>query len=65
MRASIVFGLGLRMSMLLIPFLFVLASYLLYRFKFKIDEDMHQKITEEIRQRVEIESIDVKFYNTL
>ena len=57
--------LGLRMSMLLIPFLFVLASYLLYRFKFKIDEDMHQKITEEIRQRVEIESIDVKFYNTL
>lgn len=56
---------GLRMSMLFIPFLFVLASFLLYRFKFKIDENMHQKITEELRVRVELDSINIKFYNTL
>jgi Na+/melibiose symporter-like transporter len=53
------------MSMLFIPFLFVLASFLLYRFKFKIDENMHQKITEELRVRVELDSINIKFYNTL
>ncbi|MGI6781348.1 MAG: MFS transporter [Acholeplasmataceae bacterium] len=57
--------LGLRLSMLIIPFLFVLGSYLLYRFKFKVDEDMHRKITTEIRQRVEMESINIKFFNVL
>lgn len=45
--------LSLRISMLLVPFLFVLGSYLLYMFKYKIDEDTHQKITQELREQLQ------------
>lgn len=45
--------LSLRVSMLLVPFLFVLGSYLLYMFKYKIDEDTHRIITQELREQLQ------------
>jgi melibiose permease/lactose/raffinose/galactose permease len=47
--------LSLRSSMLIIPFLFVLGSYLLYVFKYKIDEKKHEEITKELREKISLE----------
>lgn len=37
-------ALGFKIAMLIVPFFFVLASYLLYRFKFKIDKIFIKKL---------------------
>jgi len=43
----------LRTSMVVIPFILIMISYVIYRWKFKIDTKMYQQITEDLLKRVE------------
>ncbi len=45
----------LRFSMLILPLLCILAGYLIYHFKFKIDENMYEEIVSDLKARGEIE----------
>lgn len=45
----------LRASMLIIPFLFVLGSYLLYIFKYKIDEKKYVEITQQLQEKIVVQ----------
>jgi len=45
--------LGLRTSMIVIPLLLILASYAVYRWKFKIDSSFYKRITDELTERIE------------
>lgn len=44
----------MKIAMFGIPFVFILSGYLVYRAKFKIDEQMHLKILADLQQRGEI-----------
>ena len=44
--------LSLRTSMIIIPFILILASYAVYRWKYKIDSKMYTKITDELTERI-------------
>ncbi|PKK96473.1 MAG: hypothetical protein CVV58_06160, partial [Tenericutes bacterium HGW-Tenericutes-3] len=44
--------LGLRTSMIIIPLLLILVSYLIYRFKYKIDSKFYSQITNELTERI-------------
>lgn len=44
--------LGLRTSMIIIPLLLILISYLIYRFKYKIDSKFYSQITKELTERI-------------
>jgi len=46
----------LRGSMIIVPFILILASYLVYRTYFKIDTAFFAKITDDLKKRIEIES---------
>ena len=44
----------MKVAMLLVPLIFILAGYLVYRAKFKIDEEMYEKILGELQERGDI-----------
>lgn len=44
----------LKLVMLLIPLIFIVAGYLVYRFKFKINKETYDKILSELRARGEL-----------
>ena len=44
--------------MLVIPLLFIIAGYLIYRFKFKIDKKMYDSILSDLRERGELHLTD-------
>ncbi len=44
----------LKISMLIIPLVFILVGYLVYFFKYKIDKEFYEKIVSELRQRGDI-----------
>ena len=44
--------LGLRTSMIVIPLILILVSYLIYRFKYKIDAKFYSQITKELTERI-------------
>ncbi|MBU1141669.1 MAG: glycoside-pentoside-hexuronide (GPH):cation symporter [Firmicutes bacterium] len=44
--------LGLRTSMIIVPLLLILTSYLIYRFKYKIDTKLYSQITAELTERI-------------
>jgi melibiose permease len=46
----------LRGSMIIVPFILILASYLVYRTYFKIDSAFFAKITDDLKKRLETES---------
>lgn len=43
----------LRLSMIVLPLILILGSYLVYRFNFKIDDQFYKKITKELEERVD------------
>jgi melibiose permease/lactose/raffinose/galactose permease len=45
--------LGLRTSMIVLPLLMIVLSYLIYRWKYRIDAKMFQEITSELANRLE------------
>jgi melibiose permease len=45
--------LGLRTSMIVLPLLMIVLSYLIYRWKYRIDAKMFQEITSDLAQRLE------------
>ncbi|HZJ58075.1 MAG TPA: glycoside-pentoside-hexuronide (GPH):cation symporter [Clostridia bacterium] len=44
-------------AMLILPLLFILASYLIYRYRYRIDSDMYGKIISELQDRGDINPI--------
>jgi len=44
----------MKVSMLLIPLVFIVAGYLVYFFKFKIDKDFYERIVTDLKQRGDI-----------
>ena len=46
--------LTLKLSMLVLPLLCILAGYLVYRSKYRIDAQLHRKILEDLRARGDI-----------
>ncbi len=44
--------LGLRTSMIIIPLILILVSYLIYRFKYKIDSKFYSQITKDLTERI-------------
>ena len=44
--------LGLRTSMIIIPLLLILVSYIIYRFKYKIDSKFYSQITKDLTERI-------------
>lgn len=44
----------IKLVMLVIPLLFILAGYLIYRFKFKINKEMYDKIVADLSERGEL-----------
>ncbi len=44
--------LGLRLSMIIIPLLLIIISYVIYRWKYKIDAVMYEKITNDLNKRM-------------
>ncbi len=45
----------MKLAMMVFPLLLIAASYLLYRFKYKIDEPAHAEILRQLRQKGEIQ----------
>lgn len=45
--------LWLRISMIALPLVLIIASYFVYRWKYKLDEKMYQEITNDLLKRVE------------
>ncbi len=45
--------LGLRTSMIVLPLLMIVLSYLIYRWRYRIDAKMYQEITSELANRLE------------
>ncbi|PKK98873.1 MAG: sugar transporter [Tenericutes bacterium HGW-Tenericutes-2] len=43
---------GLRLSMIIIPLLLILLSYVIYRWKYKIDAKFYQQITSDLTDRI-------------
>ena len=43
----------LRISMIVLPLLLILGSYLVYRYKFKIDDKFYKQITSDLEKRIE------------
>ncbi len=43
--------LGMRMMMMVFPMVLITASYLVYRFKYRIDEQFHAQIVSDLRER--------------
>ena len=48
---------GMKLMMMVFPAVLVVISYLIYRRKFVIDEDMHARMVEDLRQRGELEEV--------
>lgn len=46
--------LTMKFAMLILPLLFILAGYLIYRFKYKIDQKMYNQILEDLANRGDI-----------
>lgn len=44
----------LKLAMLILPLLLILAGYLVYRYKYKIDADMYKKIITDLKERGDI-----------
>ncbi|OQB25508.1 MAG: Melibiose carrier protein [Firmicutes bacterium ADurb.Bin182] len=44
----------MKLSMLVLPLLFIVAGYIIYRLKYKIDKQMYEKILGDLRERGEI-----------
>ena len=44
----------MKMSMLILPIIFIAAGYLLYLAKYKIDKQMFEKIVADLKQRGDI-----------
>ena len=44
--------LGLRTSMIVIPLILIVVSYLIYRYKYKIDTKFYSQITKELTRRI-------------
>jgi melibiose permease/lactose/raffinose/galactose permease len=49
-------ALTLKFAMLLLPLLIILAGYLVYRAKFKIDEDLYRLILENLKKRGDLQA---------
>lgn len=47
--------LGLRASMIVLPLILIILSYIVYRWKFKIDAKMYQQITDDLLKRIAVE----------
>jgi melibiose permease/lactose/raffinose/galactose permease len=47
--------LWLRISMIVLPLILIIASYVIYRWKYKLDEKMYQEITTDLLKRVAAE----------
>jgi melibiose permease/lactose/raffinose/galactose permease len=47
--------LWLRISMIVLPLILIIASYIIYRWKYKLDEKMYQEITTDLLKRVAAE----------
>lgn len=45
--------LNLRSAMIIVPLILIVISYVVYRWKYKIDADMYAKITKELEQRID------------
>lgn len=45
--------LNLRSAMIIVPLILIVISYVVYRFKYKIDADMYAKITKELEARID------------
>ena len=48
---------GMKLMMMVFPAVLVVISYLIYRRMFVIDEDMHARMVEDLRQRGELEEV--------
>jgi len=48
--------LTLKMAMFILPLLFILAGYIIYRTKYKIDKNMFNKIVDELKERGDIKT---------
>lgn len=46
--------LTLKLAMFVLPLLFIISGYLIYRFKYKIDRTMYKKMLEELEERGDI-----------
>lgn len=48
----------MKLSMLILPLIFIVAGYIIYRFKFKIDKEMFENIIDDLEKRGDIVKTD-------
>lgn len=53
--------LGLRTSMIVIPLILIVMSYVVYRWKYKIDTKMYQQITDDLMTKILAEEKPIEF----
>ena len=50
----------MKFAMLVLPLLFILVGYLIYRYKYRIDSAMYERILADLQERETLSSVDRK-----